>query len=80
LVDGLRILQFLKERHAEYSKGDIKDLKESLLLFAQEDHDFHQFIQSFGNFEDSLEFEKMKNLRDELAKLEYKYRLQQAIV
>lgn len=75
LVDGLRILQFLKESHAKYSAGDLEDLKQSLLLFAQQDEEFHDFIHSFGSLEDSLEMEKMKVLRDELTKLEYKYRL-----
>lgn len=74
LVDGLRILQFLKESQTKYSICDVEDLKQSLLHFAQQDEEFYHFIQSFGDLEDSLEMEKMKVLRDELTKLEYKYR------
>lgn len=74
LVDGLRILQFLKESQAKYSSGGLEDLKSNLLHFAQRDQDFNLFIQSFGELNEALEVEKMILLRDELTKLEYKYR------
>ena len=79
LVDGLRILQFLKESHAKYSLGDLEDLKLNLFYFAKKDEDFHHFLIGFGDLRQVFSFEKMSKLRDELTKLEYKYRMNRSI-
>lgn len=79
MVDGLRILQFLKSEHAQYSNGDEKDLHENLSYFSKQDNEFESFYHSLKNETNILCLENMKILRDELTKLEYKYRQKQSL-
>ncbi len=74
LVDGLRILQYLKEKHAVFSKGDVEDLKINLEWFAENDEEFAEFNQDFSKLKEVFDMANMIVLRDQLTKLEYKYR------
>ena len=78
LVDGLRILQYLKESHAKITEGEESDFMDSMsdvidyfpempLGFTKED------IQ-----EQPLSFRKMKLFRDALTQIEYKLRARKA--
>ncbi|NPD84432.1 glycosyltransferase [Lentimicrobium sp. L6] len=79
LVDGLRILQYLKEKHTSYSKGDLEDLRLNLKWFAENDEEFASFYLDFSNTDTPLNKENMIILREELTKLEYKYRRIQSL-
>lgn len=79
LVDGLRILQYLKEKHSLYSNGDVEDLKLNLKWFAEKDEEFASFHQTFSKTNEPFKMEEMIILRDELTKLEYKYRKIQSL-
>lgn len=74
LVDGLRILQYLKENHALYSQGDEHDLIANLKWFAEKDEEFAEFYKDFSKTDKYFDMVHMISLRNELTKLEYKYR------
>lgn len=77
LVDGLRILQFLKSEHSRYSRGDELDLLENLNYFSSIRKDFktHEYSsKKIGSFE------SLKELRDQLEKLELSLRFEKPII
>lgn len=77
LVDGLRILQFLKSEHLKYSKGDILDLLENLEYFSSLRPDF-----ALSEFDDQsyLSIDFLKELRDRLENLELSLRFEKRII
>lgn len=81
LVDGLRILQFLKTEHPKYSKGDKEDLLINLHYFATKSKEFSDFLQSIPlKKERILSFQLMKDLRDGLENLELSLRFEKPII
>lgn len=74
LVDGLRILQYLKERHAKTSLGEEQDFIKSMAYII----DFYPQIPHGITKEDlknrPLSFDKMKLFREALTELEYRHR------
>lgn len=79
LVDGLRILQYIKEKHTLSSIGDVQDLTTNLNGFAEKDEEFAKFYHDFSKTEEHFSRANMIILRDELTKLEYKYRRIQSL-
>lgn len=77
LVDGLRILQFVKESHSQkiYNENDDEaDFLENLRFFASSDKKLHTFLSEIGFSASPLTFENMKMFRDILTALEYQLR------
>jgi len=77
LVDGLRILQFLKTEHSKYSKGDALDLMENLNHFSSIRK---EFLLPDYNSQSIMSFESLKDLRDRLEKLELNLRFEKPII
>lgn len=77
LVDGLRILQFLKSEHTNYSRGDELDLLENLNYFSsiRKEFSFPEYIK-----QSILSFKFLKDLRDRLEKLELSLRFEKPII
>jgi len=73
LVDGLRILQFLKESHAHLSQGDEADFKRNMMHFRSQTN-LKEMILVDDLEEPLFGFERMKVFRDALTKLEYEIR------
>jgi hypothetical protein len=74
LVDGLRILQFLKENHLTNTSGDEIDFHENLQYFASLDMDLYCYLKEIGYSGSALSFDNMKIFRDILTNIEYKLR------
>ncbi len=73
LVDGLRILQFLKDSHSQISQGDEADFITNMRYLMR--HTAMKDMISEGDLKgELLSFGKMKMFRDVLVELEYKYR------
>jgi hypothetical protein len=77
LVDGLRILQYLKSEHSNNSRGDAQDLLENLQYFSSLRNDLQ--ISEYDE-EKILSFESLKILRDQLEKLELSLRFEKPII
>ena len=73
LVDGLRILQFLKESHTRTSQGDKADFKKNMMYLFNHTN-MKTMISKDDLIGELLSFEKMMLFRDVLVELEYKYR------
>lgn len=72
LVDALRILQYLKEKHQEISGGDVLDLINNMEYFATFDDGVQCFMKE--KHQNLLAFESMKELREVLMNMEYRLR------
>jgi glycosyltransferase involved in cell wall biosynthesis len=81
LVDGLRILQFLKCEKTTYTNGDKEDLLANLTYFAAKKDSFKTSLFSIPMNEDNvLSFAIMKELRNALEKLEIILRFEKPII
>jgi len=80
LVDGLRILQFLKSDYQNYSKGDEVDLRTNLNYFGEQNKAFLQFLEGKSNEKELLSFQMKKELRDALEILELSLRFEKPII
>lgn len=80
LVDGLRILQFLKEAQKEIPYCEEENFMENLRFFATFDEEFKDYWKEIGYSGNILSFENMKTYRDILTFIEYKYRKQNALL
>ncbi len=79
LVDGLRILQFLKDAHSKNDSSDESDFMLSMEYFASHDSVLNEFLQKENFSESLLSFKNMKVFRDILTNIEYKLRKTKAI-
>lgn len=72
LVDGLRILQFLKESHQGNSEAE--DFMENIEYLMAKDFEFKEKMQNFKLGNSPFKIENMIFYREELTNLEYKLR------
>ena len=77
LVDGLRILQFMKDAHKE--SNDEFDFMDSIQHIANANDDLRTYLKEIGFSGSPLSFENMKAFRDILTNIEYKFRKTKAI-
>ncbi len=80
LVDGLRILQFLKADYESYAEGDEQDLRNNLIYFSENNETFLQFWESIKNGKELLSLKIKKELRDALEILELSLRFEKPII
>jgi len=78
LVDGLRILQYLKESHAKMSQGDELDFINSMTNLIEYYPEMPLGITKENLKENPLSFQKMKHYREILTQIEYKLRERKA--
>lgn len=74
LVDGLRILQYLKSSYEDIRRTDEVDLLLSLSYFSEKFSDINSVFPNLETMKNPLSLENMKLLRDILTKIEYEHR------
>jgi len=79
LVDGLRILQFLKETHAVSRRNDEDEFLESLNYFAKHIPSLYTFLNEIGFSGSPLSVDNMSTFRDILTNIEYELRNMKAM-
>jgi hypothetical protein len=80
LVDGLRILQFLKSDHHAVTQGEEEDLRANLSYFGAHDKVFLEFWERNKSNKEIFSFQMKKELRDALEKLELSLRFEKPVI
>jgi hypothetical protein len=79
LVDGLRILQFLKDSNSKMNQSDEEAFVQSIQYFALQFTDLKVVMENDDFIKTPLSFDNMKMMRDVLVKIEYDFRKMKAI-
>jgi hypothetical protein len=74
LVDGLRILQFLKQDVDTNENQQTKNLSDNLLYFSSISNEYSSYLKDLATSVDFSNLSSLKNIRDTLVDFEYSYR------